>query len=122
MSERRMDPRVSFPVLVLFRAEPETPFISAYGSDLSVSGIRISGGGVREGLLVDLQLIERDGRRPLEVLGEVVRVDEEAFAVRFVELDDAQREWLSAVVGDRAKVESAPPPTEDLMVLGFDEL
>lgn len=120
MNERRTDPRVSFPVLVLFRAEPAKPFVSAYGSDLSVSGIKIAGEGVSAGDLVDLQLIERDGRRPLELLGDVVRVSAEYFAVRFVELDDVQKGWLSEVVERRNTVETSPP-TEDLMVLGFDE-
>ncbi|MEL6186300.1 MAG: PilZ domain-containing protein, partial [Myxococcota bacterium] len=113
--------RVTFPVLVLYRRDPAQPFVSAYGEDLSISGIRIEGHEVRAGDLIDLQLIERDGRRPLELLGQVTRVLEGEFAVRFVEMDDRQRAWLERVVEERADRED-PPPTEDLLSVGFDEM
>lgn len=121
VEERRSDPRVTFPVLVLYRRDPAEPFVSAYGEDLSVSGIRIEGTDVQAGDFIDLQLIERDGRRPLELLGEVMRVLEREFAVRFIEMDERQRGWLERVVHERAERDD-PPPTEDLLTLGFDEV
>lgn len=119
--ERRAVPRVGFPVLVLFRSQATEAYESAYGADLSVSGIRVEGARADVGAMLDLQLVERHGRRPVEVLGEVVRIDETGFSVRFVELDDAQRRWLSSVVSGRR---AAPPSaeTEDLLEAGFEEL
>lgn len=119
--ERRKHPRVSFPVLVLFRTDPAQPFLSAYGADLSAGGIRISGLGPSFGDLVDLQLIERDGRRPLEVMGEVVRVEAGEFALRFVELDTQQQSWLTSVIQTR-QAEGDLEGTEDLLEASFDEL
>ena len=110
---------MSFPILVMWRSGETSGFVSGYGRDLSLSGLRVKGDPPRQGATVDLQLVERTGRRPLEVLGEVTRVDEDGFAVRFVELEQTHLEWLTAAIrqADRAPTYE----TEDLMAGGFDE-
>lgn len=119
-TERRDFPRVAFPVLVLYRSGPGTSYESAYGADLSLSGIRIRGPSPPLGTMVDLQLVERRGLRPVDLIGEVTRVGENSFAVRFVELEPLQHAWLSRVVHGRAHPDVFPE-TEDLLDPSFDE-
>lgn len=117
--ERRNDSRVPYPVLVTWRGDGIDGFDSAYGYDLSTSGLGVTGAAARLGAVLDLQLVARSGRRPLEVLAEVIRVDDAGFGVRFLDLDDAQQSWLADVV---RTVEAAPPlETEDLLAVGIDE-
>lgn len=120
-SERRADARVGFPVLVLFRAQATEQYTSAYGADLSINGLRVDGAEAEEGTMLDLQLIERHGRRPIEVLGEVLRSDASGFSLRFVELDDGQRAWLDSVVSGRQSKTPLAAETEDLLVAGFED-
>lgn len=117
--ERRRHPRVDFPVLVLYRSRTSGELEPAYAADLSLTGLRVTGGVATAGATVDLQLVERGGHRPIDVLGEVVWAEGSEFAVRFVDLDDAQRTWLEKVIEGRSRQE--PPETEDLLEVAFDE-
>jgi hypothetical protein len=118
--DRRDADRVDFPVLVQFRAQASDGYASGYGADLSTSGLRVQGTPAAVGTTLDLQLVERGGRRPIEVLGEVVRADADGFSVRFVELDEEQRRWLASVV-ERRSAGDMRAETEDLLETGFED-
>lgn len=117
--ERREQPRIRFPVLVTWRGDGIAGIESGYAHDLSIAGLGVEGASARVGAVLDLQLVTRDGRRPLEVLGEVVRADDTGFAVRFLDLEPAQAIWLGEVVARQA--EAPPLETEDLLAAGFDD-
>ena len=120
--ERREKQRVSFPVLVQYRTDANSVFDAAYALDLSPGGLLIhSSLDTEEGALIDLYLVEKDGRRPLELLGVVVRTDHDRFAVRFIDLDAKQRAWLNKVVD--ARRETDPWAATELGLLpGFDDV
>lgn len=118
--ERRSHPRVPYSVLVLYRTDPNQPFVSVYARDLSEAGVSLEGVEAEAGTVLDLQLMEREGRRPLELLGMVTRAEDGVLSARFLELDDAQRAWLRAAVTAR-EGDTTPVETEDLLATRFDE-
>ncbi len=114
--ERRDHRRVDFPVLVLIRTAPDAPHVSAYGRDLSELGLRVEGQTSVLGAIVGLLLVERGGGRgAVELLGQVTRIDDDGFSVRFVDLEPRQQAWLAEVVGARARGQVESGETEDLL-------
>lgn len=118
--ERRQNPRVHTPLLVIARFEGMDGVHSDYLEDISESGMFLRGKlDVAAGREVDLQFSSRDGRIWAEIQAEVLRSDlgspAPGVAVRFKPLAAPLREQLARVIEESKELSIE---TEDLMMLG----
>ena len=98
-AEKREFKRASIPLLIQYRFSPFENYETDYSANVSAGGLLIHCDDPPSNVsTILLRFLPRDGSRVILAQGEVVRATAEGLAVKFLQIDEGDKAYLTELI------------------------